>query len=203
MTYDRNPKFGADAHFQATAKRVGDMLWETTHGDVSAIPSSYLETLRHEYAEGKVSMLELMDRVDLGEDATYEDYCEVFYGLLSVDRDQWPDPKSVLYVDPAKIATAKNPEPFDFEEFDFAEVADMSHKIEKFLKKVISSVYLDGVSSVTDQTGNPPNEANNYLLSEDGTEFKGVFFDNSDPDNVKKFPFAIQDDSTGKWSIRY
>jgi hypothetical protein len=203
MTYDRNPKFGADAGFQATARKVGDMLWEATRGDVSAIPSSYLENLRHEYAEGKVSMLELMDRVDLGSNATYEDYCEVFDKLLQVEGSQWPDPKSVLYVDPARIATNRNVDFSEFDDFEFAETGDLSDKIEKFLQKVIASVYLDGVSSVTDAEGNPPNENNNYLLSEDGSEFSGVFYDNSDSSNPKQFPFQIQETASNKWSIKY
>jgi hypothetical protein len=74
--------------------------------------------------------------------------------------------------------------------------------MELFFKKVISSVYLDGVSSVTDVEGNPPNEANNYLLSEDGKSFAGKFVD----DNLgkpKEFAFTITEKPDGTWAIKY
>jgi hypothetical protein len=83
MTFDRNPKFGADRNFSEGARRVADLLWENTGGDLSAFPRSYLENLRHDFADGKVSMLELIDRVDLGPEATIDDYREVFDDLFS------------------------------------------------------------------------------------------------------------------------
>ena len=74
--------------------------------------------------------------------------------------------------------------------------------MELFFKKVISSVYLDGVSNVTDVEGNPPNEANNYLMAEDGKSFAGKFID----DNLgkpKEFSFVISEKPDGTWSIKY
>lgn len=202
MAFDRNPKYGADQSFSEGAKRVTDLLWETTNGNFSEAPSTYLETLKHEYANGKVSMLELMDRVDLGEDATYEDYCEVFDALLEVDPNRWPNPDTVLSVDKGSLLYEIEPEFSEFDEFNFAEDDDdMSSKMEKFLKKVISSVYLDGVSDVTDADGDPPNEANNYLLSDDGKEFSGIFH-GSTAKGKKAFPFTITD-KNGQWSIKY
>ena len=199
MVMDRNPKFGADAQFAEGARRVADMLWETTGGDVSAFPKSYLENLRHDYADGRVSMLELMDRVDLGPDATYEEYCEVFDALLDADPAQWPDPDSVLEVRSEKLLG--NPEDFS-EVFEFAEGSeDLSHKVETFLKKVLASIYTDGVSEVTDEDGDPPNESNNYLLSDDGEEFHGVFYDKGGS-STKEFPFRIYS-TNGKWSVEY
>jgi hypothetical protein len=203
MAFDRNPKFGSDQSFAEGARRVGDLLWENTGGDVAQFPKSYLETLRHDYADGRVSMLELMDRVDLGEGATYEEYCEVFDSLLDVNPNNWPEPDSVLSVnkDVLLYGIEQDFSEFDdFEEFDFAE-GDMSSKMETFLKKVIASVYLDGVTDVTDEDGNPPNEENNYLLSDDGKEFSGVFYGSS-KEGTKTYPFAITDHN-GKWKIEY
>jgi hypothetical protein len=203
MAFDRNPKFGADLSFTEGARRVADMLWENTGGDVTQFPKSYLETLRHDYADGKVSMLELMDRVDLGPGATYEEYCEVVDSLLGVNPNSWPAPESVLAVDKGALLYEVEQDFSEFEEFDefnFAE-DDMSGKMETFLKKVISSVYLDGVSSVTDDNGDPPNENNNYLLSDDGKEFSGVFY-GSTVKGKEAFPFTITDNN-GKWSIEY
>ena len=213
MVLDRNPKFAENAYFETSARKVTDLLWETTGGDPSKFPVSYLETLRHDYSDGKVSMLELMDRIDLGENATYEDYCEVVDKLICVDSSVWPNPSSITEVQTSKLLYEIEPE-FNFSEFDFAdevieeevavgEVDTMSDKMETFLKKVISSVYLDGVTEVTDVEGNPPNSQNNYLLSEDGKTFQGIFYDSPPNESAKKFPFQITEGADSQWSIKY
>jgi hypothetical protein len=213
MVLDRNPKFAENAYFETSARKVTDLLWETTGGDPSKFPVSYLETLRHDYSDGKVSMLELMDRIDLGENATYEDYCEVVDKLICVDSSAWPNPSSITEVQTSKLLYEIEPE-FNFSEFDFAdevieeevavgEVDTMSDKMETFLKKVISSVYLDGVTEVTDVEGNPPNSQNNYLLSEDGKTFQGIFYDSPPNESAKKFPFQITEGADNQWSIKY
>jgi len=147
-------------------------------------------------------MLELIDRIDLGPDATYDEYCEVVDALLCVDPSQWPDPDSVVELQTEKLKFEIEPEPVEFSEVDFAE-GDLSTKMETFLKKVIASVYLDGVSDVSDEEGNPPNEANNYLLSDDGKSFSGVFYDSNPGGKPKKFSFEISEKSDGSWQIRY
>lgn len=224
MAYDLNPKFGKDQNFAEGARRVTDMLWETTNGNLSEFPKSYLENLRHEYSDGKLSMLELIDRVDLGPDATYEDYCEAVEALMAVDYDQWPHPDDVVEVPYGHLIHEIDPS-FDYSEvLDFAdeivaegmaletpegEVAEgqtadpMSEKMELFFKKVISSVYMDGVTEVTDPQGNPPNQSNNYLMSPDGKQFSGVFYDSPPNEEAKKFPFTITEGQGGKWSIKY
>lgn len=229
MTYDLNPKYGKDQAFSEGAKRVADLLWQTTNGDLSAFPKSYLENLRYEFSDGKVSMLELIDRVDLGPDATYEDYCEVVDSLLDVDPSYWPNPDSVVEIPSSRLQFEIEPE-LDFSEFDFAEEVEeeavleespdgviaeegavaeqvapdpLSEKMELFFKKVISSVYLDGVTAVTDQEGNPPNSANNYLLSEDGRQFTGIFYDSPPNEKGKNFPFTISEKGNGAWQISY
>jgi len=203
MSYDRNPKFGADRAFSEGARRVADLVWENTGGDLSAVPQSYLETLRHEYSDGRVSMMELIDRVDLGPDATYEDYCEVVDSLLAVDSEKWPDPDTVEVVSADRLRYELDT-PSDFAEFDSEDFAegDMGSKMESFLRKVIGTVYLDGVGKITDNNGRPPTEQNNFLLSDDGKEFSGVFFDKAKP-REKHYPFTISEKSDGQWSIRY
>jgi hypothetical protein len=164
-------------------------------------------------------MLEVIDRVDPGPGATYEDYCEVVEALLSVDPDQWPNPSSVVEIQPSHLQFEIEPD-LDFSEFNFADemvaeetVAEapaapqqsdaMSEKMETFLKKVIASVYLDGVTEVTDAEGNPPTAANNYLLSEDGKNFSGIFYDSPPNEKAKQFPFVISEKSDGVWQIQY
>lgn len=228
MAFDRNPKFGKDQSFSEGALRVTDLLWETTGGDVSSYPKSYLDTLRHEFENGNVSMLELIDRVDLGPDATYEDYCEVVEGLLEVDPSFWPDPEDVVEVPRGSVLYEIES---DYTEFNFAEeiaeeavvakgpgeaVAEegvekiqtpnagaLSEKMELFFKKVISSVYFNGVTAVTDAEGNPPNAANNYLMAPDGKSFSGVFYDSPPNQKAQRFPFTITEGQNGAWTIKY
>jgi len=238
MAFDRNPHYGKDQSFVSGAGRTLDLLWDTTNGEVSAFPKSYLENLRHDFADGSVSMLELIDRVDLGTGATYEDYCEVVDALMKVDPSEWPDTDSVVSVPAGHLLHEIEPET-DFSEFwteledslyEFAEdieeeavvdqtpqgmvveegVAEqqtdpdpLSEKMELFFKKVIASVYLDGVTSVTDAQGNPPTEANNYLMAEDGKSFSGIFYDSPANEKGKQFPFTITEGATGKWNINY
>lgn len=228
MAFDRNPRFGQDQKFTEDARRVTDMLWEATRGDVTAFPQSYLESLRYEFSDGGVSMLEIIDRVDLGPDATYEDYCEVREALLRVNPDQWPDPEAVIETPASNLLYEIEPD-VDFSEFDFADeiveesmvaegpggaVAEegmmeeqsadpLSAKMELFFKKVISSVYLDGVTEVTDMQGNPPNASNNYLMAPDGKSFSGIFYDSPPNESAKKFPFKISEGASGQWQIKY
>jgi hypothetical protein len=149
-------------------------------------------------------MLELIDRIDLPGDATWEDYCEAVDALMRVNPNEWPNPENVQEVQASKLLYEIEPEDFNFseKEWEFAEPEDLSAKIEKFLKKVIASVYMDGVTAVTDSEGNPPNMSNNYLLSEDGKIFSGVFFDGGGEEE-KSFPFTITETEEGKWSIKY
>jgi hypothetical protein len=79
----------------------------------------------------------------------------------------------------------------------------LSSKMELFFKKVISSVYQDGVTEVTDLQGNPPNSSNNYLMSPDGKSFSGIFYDSPPNETAKKFPFKITEGANGQWQIKY
>lgn len=229
MSFDRNPLFGKDQAFAEGARRVTDMLWENTGGDLSAFPKSYLENLRHEFSDGRLSMLELIDRVDLGPDATYDDYCEAVDALMAVDYNEWPHPDNVVEVPFGHLLHEIEPD-LDFSEvLDFADeiVAEgmaletpqgdaveegaeevetmdpLSDKMELFFKKVISSVYLDGVTEVTDLQGNPPTAANNYLMAPDGKSFSGIFYDSMPNEQAKKYPFKISETAEGKWQIKY
>ena len=214
MVSDRNPRFGADQSFSENARRVADFLWETTGGNLSEFPLSYLESLRHEFVDGKVSMMELIDRVDLGPEATYDDYVEMVDMLLAVEPDRFANPpEEIVQIQPTQLLYEFEPD-LDFSEFDFAEEVEaeeeiivdqdpLSDKMELFLKKVIASVYQDGVTSVTDMQGNPPNAANNYLLADDGKSFSGIFYDSPPNEEAKKFPFKIVEKGPDQWQIKY
>jgi hypothetical protein len=231
MVLDHNRKFGKDQSFTEAALRVTDLLWETTGGDVSAFPKSYLENLRHEFSDGRLSMLEVIDRVDLGPEATYEDYCEVRDALMAVDYGLWPHPDDIVEVPYGHLIHEIDPSINYSEVLDFADelIAEaealdtpqgdvvegeeevieggqadpLSDKMELFFKKVISSVYMDGVTEVTDLQGNPPTQSNNYLMAPDGKSFSGIFYDSAPGEQAKKFPFKITEGENGNWSIKY
>jgi hypothetical protein len=75
--------------------------------------------------------------------------------------------------------------------------------MELFFKKVISSVYMDGVTDVTDTQGNPPNASNNYLMASDGKSFSGIFYDSPPSEKARQFPFTITENQQGTWQIKY
>lgn len=205
MVLDRNPKFNEDNRFSETASRVIEMLWNASEGNLASVPRSYLDNLRHEYADGSISMADLIDKLDLPPGASWEEYAETIDLLFKVDPAQWPNKESIEEIQISKLQYEVDPEGFEFseEDFSFAEEDDLSSKMETFFKKVISSVYLDGVTAVTDPEGNPPNLNNNYLMSEDGKTFSGIFYDSPPGEEAKKFPFQITEGAEGTWSIKY
>lgn len=207
MAMDRNPAFAADKTYTDTAQRVANLLWETTGGNPSKFPESYLETLNHEYSDGSVSLLPLLGKVEMEPGSTHEEFSEVVANLMKVDAKQWPDPEYIESIPSGKLLYEIEPELVEFSEgeleFDFADAGSMSDKMVKFLKKVISSVYTDGVSDVTDSEGNPPNAQNRYLMAADGKSFSGIFYDKDPERGTKQFPFVIREKGSGQWEIKY
>ncbi len=194
---DKNPSFGKDEGFANMARKAADVLWQGTKGNTQAIPSAYLRNLDHEYSDGSVSLLSQLNKVSLSE-GSYEEFSEVVNVLVRTDMDDWPELDSIQEIQAEKLFSEDE---FDFD-WDFAEPQDMSSKVELFLKKVIASVYRDGVTEVSDKLGNPPNPSNNYLMGKDGS-FSGVFYDAPEGEDVKEFPFRIKEVSPGKWEILY
>lgn len=191
-----------------SARNVCNTLWQATQGDTSRIPRSYLDPLSHKYSDGSVSLLQALSKVEFSEGCTQDEFWEVVDALIKVDPKEWPDLDYVESIPSGKLLHEIQPE-FDFSEFeetdwDFASPGDTSDKVELFLKKVIASVYTDGVTSVTDKDGNPPNARNNYLMSPDGKTFSGIFHDAPpNEDNDKHFAFVIREKKDGNWEIRY
>lgn len=206
MVLDRNPSFGRDEQFEMNARNVANILWQATGGDFSKVPASYLETLSHSYNDGSESFLSQLHKVDFSEGTTEEEFWGVVEELIRVDPENWPEPEFIESIPSGKLLYEIEPEPFDFSEFDwdFASPADMSDKVELFLKKTIASVYTDGVTAVTDKEGNPPNARNSYLMSADGKSFSGIFHDAPvGEENDKHFPFVISENKKGAWQIQY
>ena len=205
MVMDLNPYFGKDESYEQSARKVAEVLWSASQGNMSRIPDSYLSAMEHEYSDGSVSFLTQLNKLSLGDQPSYEEFRESVEALIRVNPAEWPDPDTIVELPVSKLLYEVEPEPFEFNEhdFDFAEPGDMSDKMELFFKKVISSVFTDGVTSVTDKDGNPPNMQNRYLMAPDGKSFAGIFFDATAGEEAKQYPFKISETSAGKWQILY
>ena len=195
--FDSNPKYGADQNYATTAARVAETLWDACGGDVRTIPQYYLDQLAYEYSDGRSSLLPALDRLKSDGGMDYEEFSEAVATLIQGSSAYGPD--DVVEIPLGKVTGEVEELDFsEFDSFDFAE-GDMGSKVNKFLSKVIASVYTDGVNRVTDRNGNPPSEENNFLMNEDGTEFSGLFYDVV---GKKKFPFKLTDND-GQWSVEY
>jgi hypothetical protein len=204
MFIDLNPKFGTDFRNASNARKVADMLWGVTGGDFTKVPPSYMNQMGFEYSDGSISLLDQLNKVEFSE-GTYQEFSDVVDHLIRVDSEDWPDRDSILSIQSEKLLKDTG---IDFREsagfdFSYAEKRDMSRKMELFFRKVISSVYTDGVTSVTDKNGNPPNAQNNYLMAPDGKSFSGIFYDSNNEVKPKKFSFNIKENSDGNWEISY
>lgn len=205
MSLDSNPSFGTDERYRMNAHRAVETLWQATGGDIAKAPVHYLNSLSHKYSDGSVSLLPALGKVEFSEGCSQGEFWEVVDCLIKVNPKEWPDSEFIESIPSGKLLYEIEPE-FDFTEsdWDFATPGDKSDKVELFLKKVIASVYTDGVTSVTDKDGNPPNARNNYLMSPDGKTFSGIFHDAPPSgENDKHFAFVIREKKDGNWEIRY
>ena len=73
----------------------------------------------------------------------------------------------------------------------------MTLEMTDFFCQVLSTVVLDGVVSVTDLAGRVASSDNNYLMSEDGTQFAGLYR-TAAGDCAE---FEIFEKSNGRWSV--
>jgi hypothetical protein len=86
----------------------------------------------------------------------------------------------------------------DYTETDWNEMTT-EEEVKEMLLTAINSVYTGAeVFEVYDTEGRIPQHCNNYLLSDDGVTFSGVFID--DDDNEVAFTIV---DNNGSWSIKY
>lgn len=201
MVFDLNPEFGEDSRKANSARKVAEMLRQTSGGDFSKVPSRYLSSMGFEYSDGTVSLLDQLDKVEFSSNS-YDEFSEVVDRLIRVDSSDWPDPESIVSIQSEKLLREDDSR-YDELDWFFAENKDMSRKIELFMRKLISSVYTDGVTSVSDVKGNPPSAQNNYLMASDGKSFSGIFYDSGEGGTPKKFPFKIKENSKGSWEIVY
>jgi hypothetical protein len=79
---------------------------------------------------------------------------------------------------------------------EFENNLDLSETITAMCRDALNALNLkEGVASVKDWQGNPPNEINNYLLNEEGTEFAGV----ATLWSGENFHFSLIETANGIW----
>ena len=164
------------------------MLLNAVNGDPAKIPQSYRDSLTINYGEGGgESYLHLIDKVE-GEISD-----ELLDAMSYTEGLDLPDDEAIVSIFSEAFMEA------DDDVFSFAEeTGDLDSDMGAFLKAVIETVYTSGIDSVGDAAGNPPSKENNYLLSENGKSYSGLF-----NDGKEVFEFNIMETSPDKWGIEY
>jgi hypothetical protein len=162
----------ADTAYTAKYLGIARMLWEASEGDPSAIPADYCEYLNHEYIDGDISLVSLLNKFDYTEELEDFEIEEAIEALGKVNPDDWPNIEEIEGVSLEELLKVYEK---DASEFDFVEDnLSTAEKVEKVLIEVISSVFGDKVSTIRSEKGYFANPKNNFLQEDDGT-FAGTF----------------------------
>jgi len=183
-----------DAAYQAKYLSMARLLWQASEGDPSRIPLNYAEHLNHTYADGDISLVSLIPKVE--DYSELEDYevDEAIEMLGKVQPGDWPEVENIQGISLEMLLRAYDE---DASEFSFVEDnLSTAEKVEKVLAEVISSVFGDRVSTIRSEKGFFPNPKNKFLQEDDGT-FAGTFMYDGN-----KFIFEIAPAEDG-WLCTY
>ena len=161
-----------DSAYQAKYLGIARMLWNASAGNPADIPSDYCEHLRHEYVDGDISLVALLNKFDYTEELEDFEIDEAIEALGKVDPDDWPNIDEIEGISIEELLHIYDE---DASEFNFVEDnLSTSEKVEKVLIEVISSVFGDRVSTIRSEKGYYANPKNDFLQEDDGT-FAGTF----------------------------
>jgi hypothetical protein len=170
------------------------MLWQASEGDPSRIPLDYAEHLNHDWADGDISLVGLLPKVEDYSELEDFEIEEAIEMLGKVSPEDWPNIEDIERVSIEKILQVHET---DASEFDFVEDnLSTAEKVEKVLIEAISSVFGDRVSTIRSEKGYFANPKNNFLQEEDGT-FAGTFMHGD-----HKFIFEVAPSESG-WICTY
>jgi hypothetical protein len=183
-----------DSAYTAKYLGISRMLWEASKGDPLSIPADYCEHLRHEYVDGDISLVSLLNKFDYTEGLEDFEIEEAIEMLGKVRPEDWPNVEDIegVSVEDLLHVYDENASEFDFVEDNLS----TAEKVEKVLIEVISSVFGDRVSTVRSEKGYYANPKNNFLQEDDGT-FAGTFTYGD-----HKFIFEVYPDEQG-WGVTY
>ena len=183
-----------DSAYQAKFLPMARLLWDASQGVPQDIPADYCEHLHHEYTDGDISLVPLLNRFDYTgglEDFEVEEAIEM---LGKVSPTDWPHFEDIEGVSVEELLRIYDE---DASSFDFVEDnLSTAEKVEKVLIEVISSVFGDKVSTIRSEKGYFANPKNNFLQEEDGT-FAGTFMYDGN-----KFMFEVAPAEDG-WICTY
>ena len=184
----------ADAAYQAKFLPMARLLWDASQGVPQDIPSDYCEHLHHEYIDGDISLVPLLNRFDYTEGLEDFEVEEAIEMLGKVSPTDWPHFEDIEGVSVEELLRIYDE---DASEFDFVEDnLSTAEKVEKVLIEVISSVFGEKVSTIRSEKGYFANPKNNFLQEEDGT-FAGTFMYDGN-----KFMFEVAPAEDG-WICTY
>jgi hypothetical protein len=191
-----------DSYALSQSTRAIKNLWEVLGGDLSKLPDDYCEQFAYEFSDGDISLISHLAKVDDISRMGADEFAELVDYFSKVNPKDWPEPSAIQEIILSRLGEEEEVD-FTEEELDFGEV-NYGPKVEALLKKVISTVYRDGVARVLDTTGRPPSPENEYLRSDDGGSFQGVFITSQGEGGKRsKYPFTIRERDGGQWEITY
>jgi hypothetical protein len=161
-----------DSAYTAKYLGIARMLWEASEGNPSDIPEGYCEHLKHEYIDGDISLVSLLNKFDYTEGLEDFEIEEAIEALGKVSPEDWPAVEDVQGVSVEELLKVYDE---DASSVDYVEDnLSTAEKVEKVLIEVISSVFGDKVSTIRSEKGYFANPKNNFLQEDDGT-FAGTF----------------------------
>ena len=186
-----------DQAYSARYLSVARILWEASQGNPGSIPQDYCEHLSHNYADGDVSLVPLLNRLEEFSELDDFEIDEAIEMLGKVSPGDWPEVEDVEGVSVEELLRVYDTDATDPEGFNFVEDnLSTAEKVEKVLIEVISSVFGDKVSTIRSEKGFFANPKNNFLQEDDGT-FAGTFMYDGN-----KFMFEVYPDEQG-WGCTY
>ena len=128
----------ADAAYQTKYLGIARMLWQASEGDPASIPENYCEHLSHEYIDGDISLVSLLNKFESFSELEDQEIEEAVEMLGKVNPEDWP---SVEEIEGVSLEDLLRVYDEDVSEFDFVEDnLSTADKVEKVLIEVISKI---------------------------------------------------------------
>jgi hypothetical protein len=163
----------SDSAYFAQCNPMAHLLIEVCGGNAAAIPQHYLDNFHHDFADGDISLVPALSKLDDEVDLSPEELDETLEALQKVNPNHWPAVDVIENIDPHRLLNLSG----EFENLSENFVEDnlgTAEKVERVLKGVIESVFGGTVNSIRDPKGEYPSSSNDFLQEDDGT-FSGTF----------------------------
>lgn len=163
----------SDLSYFAHCSSMAHLLLEACGGNAASIPQGYLDNFAHEFADGYVSLVSALSKVEGVGDLSTEEVDETLEMLQKVNPDHWPSAESIESIHPEKLWDSSSDPSITLDNF-VEDNLGTAEKVERVLTSVIESVFGDSVNNIRDAKGKYPSSSNDFLQVDDGT-FAGTF----------------------------